>query len=73
MAPIDPELTPTVHRSTSESVAAECTTLGAIDMSDLLLNHLVGAYQQPGRKFNPEPLRRVEVEGQLDSYGLVDR
>ena len=38
-----------------------------------LFDHLVGAYQQPGRKFDPERLRRFEVEGQLDSYRLLDR
>jgi hypothetical protein len=35
-----------------------------------LFDHLVGAYQQPSRKFDPECLRRFEVEGQLDFYGL---
>jgi hypothetical protein len=29
--------------------------------------------EQPGREFNPERLRRFEVEGQLDSYGRLDR
>jgi hypothetical protein len=38
-----------------------------------LFNHLVGAHQQPGRKFDPERLGRFEVEGQLDFYGLLDR
>jgi len=38
-----------------------------------LFDHLVGAYQQPGRKFDPERLRRFEVEGQLDFCDLLDR
>jgi len=42
-------------------------------MPDLLLDHLVGAHQQPGRKFDPERLRRFAVENQLDFCGLLDR
>jgi hypothetical protein len=42
-------------------------------MPDPLLNHRVGAFQQPGRKFDPEHLRRFEVEGKLDSCGLLHR
>src|SRR5271169_2601014 len=42
-------------------------------MPEPLFDHFVGAYQQPGRKFDPERLRRFEVEGQLDFYGLLDR
>ena len=39
-----------------------------------LLNHLVGTYQEPGRKFDPERLRRFEVEGrQLDFCSLFNR
>jgi hypothetical protein len=38
-----------------------------------LFDHLVGAYQQPGRKFDPERPRRFQVEGQLDFYGLLYR
>jgi hypothetical protein len=38
-----------------------------------LFDHLVGAYQQPGRKFDPERLRRFQVEGQLNFYGLLYR
>src|SRR5271170_7959809 len=38
-----------------------------------LLDHLVGACQQRGRKFDPERLRRFEVEGQHDSCSLLDR
>jgi hypothetical protein len=34
---------------------------------------VVGADQQRGRKFDPERLGRFEVEGQLDSCGLLDR
>src|SRR5271169_2742071 len=41
--------------------------------SAYLFDHLVGAHQQPGRKFDPERLRRFEVEGKLNSYGLLDR
>jgi hypothetical protein len=48
--------------------AAKCCAL-----QDFLFDHLVGAYQQPGRKFNPERLRGFEVEGQLYSCGLLDR
>jgi hypothetical protein len=42
-------------------------------LRDFLFDHLVGAHQQPGRKFDPERLRRFEVEGQLDSCSLLDR
>jgi hypothetical protein len=38
-----------------------------------LFDHLVGADQQPGRKFDPKRLRRIEVDHQLDFCSLLDR
>jgi hypothetical protein len=38
-----------------------------------LLDHILGACQQPDRKYDPERLCGFEVEGQFDPYGLLDR
>jgi hypothetical protein len=39
----------------------------------VLFDHLVGAHEQRRRNFKPKRLRRFEIEGQLDSGGLLDR